>query len=131
MNQMFYKCLPLIDIMLNKCKPSDSSNFTTPNITNSLKLNINKINNMHDMLNGCNTLILPSSKWNTNNVTDMSEIFYNCESLSSLPDISKFNTNNIIDMYNCGSLMSLPKILHFLKEIYIGFFINIKNINPN
>ena len=38
------------------------------------------------------------SKWNTNNVTNMSGIFKGCSSLSSLPDISKWNTNNITDM---------------------------------
>ena len=37
------------------------------------------------------------SKWKTNNVKDMSGMFSNCESLSSLPDISKWNTKNITD----------------------------------
>ena len=45
------------------------------------------------------------SKWNTNNVTNMSCLFSGCSSLSSLPDISKWNTNNVIDMswmfYGC------------------------------
>ena len=35
------------------------------------------------------------SKWNTNNVKDMGGMFYYCSSLSSLPDISKWNTNNL------------------------------------
>ena len=38
------------------------------------------------------------SIWNTNNVTDMSYMFYECIQLSSLPDISKWNTNNVINM---------------------------------
>ena len=38
------------------------------------------------------------SKWNTSNVFDMSGMFANCSSLSSLPDISKWNTSNVIDM---------------------------------
>ena len=39
----------------------------------------------------CSSLkLLPDiSKWNTNNVTDMSYLFYKCSSLQSLPDISK------------------------------------------
>ena len=49
------------------------------------------------------------SKWNTNNVKNMSEMFYNCSSLSSLPDISKWNTNNVEEMIavfeNCFSLL--------------------------
>ena len=32
------------------------------------------------------------------NVTDMSYMFYECSSLSSLPDISKWNTSNVTDM---------------------------------
>ena len=39
------------------------------------------------------------SRWNTNNVTDMNSIFYGCSSLSSLPDISKWNTNKVNIMY--------------------------------
>ena len=33
-----------------------------------------------------------------NNVTNISEMFSWCSSLSSLPDISKWNTNNVTDM---------------------------------
>ena len=38
------------------------------------------------------------SKWNTINVTIMSYMFFNCELLSSLPDISKWNINNVTHM---------------------------------
>ena len=39
-------------------------------------------------------LSLPNiSKWNTNNINNMSWMFSDCSSLSSLPDISKWNTN--------------------------------------
>ena len=70
---------------------------------------INKFN--HDK----SLSLLPDiSKWNTNNITDMSYMFVNCKSLSSLPDISKWNTNNVKNMSNifsyCESLSSLPDI---------------------
>ena len=32
------------------------------------------------------------------NYVNLKYIFYNCSSLSSLPDISKWNTNNVIDI---------------------------------
>ena len=71
---------------------------------------------MSYMFDGCSSLILlpDISKWNTNNVTDMSKMFYNCLSLKSLPDISKWNTYNMkyingIFSY-CKSLLSLPDI---------------------
>ena len=38
------------------------------------------------------------SKWNTNNVTDMYCMFNGCSSLSSVPDIPKWNTNNTYNM---------------------------------
>ena len=49
------------------------------------------------MFFGCSSLSsLPDiSKWNTINVNDMRFMFYGCSSLSSLPDISKWNTINV------------------------------------
>ena len=66
---------------------------------------INNISNMSYMFYECNSLSsLPDiSKWNTSNVTDMSWMFYGCNSLSSLPDISKWNTSNVNNM---GSMFS-------------------------
>ena len=51
----------------------------------------------------------------------MRNMFYNCLSLSSLPDISKWNTNNINNMrgmfYNCLSLLSFFNSLDNKSEI--------------
>ena len=62
---------------------------------------INSVTNMIYMFSGCSLLSsLPDiSKWNTNNATKMSEMFRECSLLSSLPDISKWNTNNVTDMH--------------------------------
>ena len=53
------------------------------------------------MFYNCSSLkSLPDiSKWNTNKVIDMSDMFYNCSSLKSLPDISKWNTKNMTNMF--------------------------------
>ena len=40
------------------------------------------------------------SKWNTNQVTDMSFMFYECCSLRSLPDISKWNIEKVSEKKN-------------------------------
>jgi len=49
-----------------------------------------------------------------NKVTDMSYMFYECNALSSLPDISKWNTSKVTNIsymfYGCNSLSSLPDI---------------------
>ena len=48
------------------------------------------------------------------NYSILNQMFFNCKSLLSLQDISKWNTINIIDMssmfYNCYSLSYLPNI---------------------
>ena len=61
---------------------------------------IENVTNINGMFNGCSSLSsLPDiSKWNTNNVTNMNCMFSWCSSLSSLPDISKWNTNNVTSM---------------------------------
>ena len=48
---------------------------------------------MRKMFNGCNSLtILPDiSKWNTSKVTNFTNILNDCNSLVFLPDLSKWN----------------------------------------
>ncbi len=56
--------------------------------------------------------------FNTQNVTDMTRMFYNCSALTSL-DLSKFNTQNVTDMsvmfYNCSGLTSLD-VSNFITQ---------------
>jgi len=56
---------------------------------------------MSSMLYECNSLFsLPDiSKWNTSNVKDMSKMFSGFNSLISLPNISKWNTSNLKKEY--------------------------------
>ena len=73
------------------------SNNTIKSIVKNLPkspLKFNKINNMKSMFSGCESLIsLPDiSKWNTGNVKSMENMFSGCKSLISLPDLSKWNT---------------------------------------
>jgi len=64
------------------------------------------------------------SKWNTNKVKDMKFLFYGCSSLSSLPDISKWNTNNVRDMRSMFSFCySYHHYLIFLNGILIMLLI--------
>ena len=70
------------------------------------------------MLRGCLSLSsLPDiSNWNTNNVTDMYCMLYGCSSLSSLPDITKWNTNNVTYMsYMFNGCSSLSSVFDFSK----------------
>ena len=65
-----------------------------------IPLSFNRITNMMGMFYKCNSLrSLPDiSNWNTLNVNNMSGMFTECKSLISLPDISKWNTSNVNNM---------------------------------
>ena len=58
------------------------------------------ITDMSYMFYDCNSLKnLPDiSKWDTKNVNNMSYMFYDCNSLNNLPDISKWDTKNVTNM---------------------------------
>ena len=59
-------------------------------------MNTNKVTDMSWMFYNCYSLLslLGISNWNTINVENMTEIYSNCASLSSLPDIYKWNICN-------------------------------------
>ena len=68
---------------------------------------------MSYMFSNCSSLtLLPNiSKWNINNVTNMSYMFYKCSSISSLPNISKLNLNNVTNMsYMFSNCSSLTSL---------------------
>ena len=73
--------------------------ISLPNLS---KWNTDNLNNMKEMFYGCSNLVsLPDlSNWNINNVEVINSLCENCSSLTSLPDISKWNMNNITDISN-------------------------------
>ena len=80
-------------------------------ITGMNYLNTENVTNMHFMFYNCRSLTsLDLSGFNTANVSDMSEMFTSCIELESL-DLSNFNTANVTNMFgmfwNCPSLTSL------------------------
>ena len=76
--------------------------------------------NMTAMFINCSSLTsLDLSNFNTSNVTSMSRMFYSCSNISSL-DISNFNTVNVTSMYymfnDCKLLTSLDLKSFILKS---------------
>ena len=74
-------------------------------------LNTENVKDMSDMFYICSGLIsLDVTHFNTENVKDMSNMFYGCSGLISL-DVTHFNTENVTSMrymfYNCKALTSL------------------------
>ena len=94
------KCKMIIDNKEYKITEKyNISNYNNNKLEIKLK-GIDNVTNMSYMFEGCSSLSsLPDiSKWNIDNVTDMSFMFNECKSLSSLTDISKWNTNNVTNM---------------------------------
>ena len=74
-------------------------------------LNTENVTNMSGMFWGCSALTtLDVSNFNTQNVTDMSYMFCGCSALTTL-DLSSFNTKHVGNMYNmfrdCSALTTL------------------------
>ena len=74
-------------------------------------LNSEKVTNMYDMFYNCSSLTtLDVSNFKTDNVTSMYDMFYNCSSLTTL-DVSNFKTDNVTTMYSmfdgCSSFTTL------------------------
>ena len=80
-------------------------------ITGISNLNTEDVTNMSNMFFSCSGLTsLDMSHFNTANVTNMNSMFFSCRGLTSL-DVSNFNTANVTAMYNmfngCRGLTSL------------------------
>ena len=88
---------------------------------------------MNEIFSNCSSLIsLPDiSNWNTSNIFDMSKIFFNCRSLSVLPDISKWNTSNVIDMNQMFYNCSSLSFLPDISKWDISNTVNVSKIFYN
>ena len=91
---------------------SEKTDFYKDNISSKLKLS--SIKKTQDSNDNIIEKPLKNSSLINSNVTNISYLFYNCNSLTSLPDITHFNTSNVKDMsymfYGCNLLTSLPDI---------------------
>ena len=103
---------------VNKTKINDENkdnqtinNEQLKNFKNKSKFITNNVTNMSNMFFGCSSLkSINLSNFDTNNVKDMSGMFSGCSSLTSL-NLNNFDTNNVKDMSGmfsgCSSLTSL------------------------
>lgn len=118
MRNVFYDCKAL--------KSLDLSDWDTSNVTNmggmfvgclfnSIDLsnfNTNKVTNMSSMFSWCDNLVRIDGigSWNTDSLYDIRNMFYLCQSLTSL-DLSGWNVSNVVNsddtFYSCNKLTSL------------------------
>ena len=110
---------------LNHSEETENIRSIDNNIENDFFKWNTKISSMNEIFSNCSSLLsIPDiSGWDTSNIFDLSKIFYNCASLSSIPDISNWNTDKVIDMNGMFfNCSSLPIIPDMFKN-------NIKNIS--
>ena len=86
--------------VISKKEDDNSDNYTILFSNGESKYLKDNLTILRESFYNCKSLtIIPDiSDWKTKNVIDMSFMFYNCEKLLSLPDISKWETNNVLDM---------------------------------
>ena len=102
----------------------DLKNIKIENQILEIKLqSMNYLKNLSHMFNECSSLIeLPSdlSNLKTESETSFSYMFNNCNQLTSIPDISQWDTKNVKDMSymfcNCSSLKVLPNISNWSTD---------------
>ena len=83
--------------------------------------NTSKVTNMSDMFSECSSLSsLNLSNFNTLSVTDMKKMFWYCSSLTSL-DLSTFNTSNVT-MMGAGNQFGMFRGCSSLKELDLSNF---------
>ena len=89
--------------------------------------NANKITNMAYLFSECNSLSTLSelSKWDTSNIINMSYLFFRCNQLEFLPDISNWNTEKVKDM---SGMFAECKLLKELPDISKWNIRNVKNL---
>ena len=98
-----------------KANPNSSSLFANfnnlTNIEGLVYLDTSNVTNMSDMFWYCSSLTsLDLNNFDTSNVTDMSFMFYNCRSLTSL-DLSNCDTSSVINMGSMfGGVTSLTTL---------------------
>ena len=85
-------------------------------------LNTENVTDMSSMFWACYALTsLDLSNFNTTNVTNMKEMFYNCKKLTSL-DLSNFTTTNVTNMggmfSSCSALTSLDLSNFYTKVVW-------------
>ena len=116
---------------ITKCEEREVNyyNSTLTELKNNIKIYLHNLySNLSEMFYNCLSLLsLPDiSKWNTDNVIVMIFILFNCSSLLSLPDISKWNTDNLENM---SSMFFYCSSLSSLPDISKWNTVSVINMN--
>lgn len=85
------------------------NNYKGTSVDNLIKPNdTENVTNMAEMFNYC-TNLTSIPQLNTSNVTDMRHMFYNCKNLTTIPLLNTSNVTEMYDMFNgCSKLTTIP-----------------------
>ena len=119
------------EIIINNQKTNIFEYYENKNFEKiiTVKLILNKdITDLSYMFSGCSSLssISDISNWDTKNIINMKWMFYGCNSLKSLPDISKWDISKVTDIQ---FIFSGCKSLTNLPDISKWNIKNVININ--
>lgn len=102
------------------CREWFSTGYYLKNIEGLEYLNTNEVTDMSQMFKACYILSnIDLTHFNTDKVTEMDQMFYACWSLTTL-DLSEFNTSSVATMYqmfmSCNSLQTVYVNCNFTTE---------------
>ena len=102
------------------CREWFSTGYYLKNIEGLEYLNTNEVTDMSQMFKACYSLPnIDLTHFNTDKVTEMDQMFYACWSLTTL-DLSEFNTSSVATMYqmfmSCKSLQTVYVNCNFTTE---------------
>ena len=102
------------------CREWFSTGYYLKNIEGLEYLNTNEVTDMSQMFKACYSLPnIDLTHFNTDKVTEMDQMFYACWSLTTL-DLSEFNTSSVATMYqmfmSCNSLQTVYVNCNFNTE---------------
>ena len=102
------------------CREWFSTGYYLTNIEGLEYLNTNEVTDMSQMFKACYSLPnIDLTHFNTDKVTEMDHMFYLCQSLTTL-DLSEFNTSRVATMYqmfmSCNSLQTVYVNCNFTTE---------------
>lgn len=103
------------------CREWFSTGYYLKNIEGLEYLNTNEVTDMSQMFKACYSLPnIDLTHFNTDKVTEMDQMFYACWSLTTL-DLSEFNTSSVATMYqmfmSCNSLQTVYVNCNFTTGI--------------
>lgn len=107
------------------CREWFSTGYYLKNIEGLEYLNTNEVTDMSQMFKACYSLPnIDLTHFNTDKVTEMDQMFYACRSLTTL-DLSEFNTSSVATMYQM--FMSCKS----LQTVYVNCNFTTENCNDN